>query len=353
LASNLSHAFTLKEVGRIDIDAEAQVYGLHSGNIVIEEKERLLFLDRRYQVRAEIAVDSGHQVLVADNGLYYAFIDRASGGDDSADTRVTVYDNRQRPLWGAADLMPGRYFLSPSGDYLAVITGHPRWYDNELVIFHRDRPLANYKIEFFSGIVFSPDGEYLFIDAGPKGSFMFTGGGRLMGQYGPQSSYAFTGESDRLVLFRQGMVRIYDGDEEKVAIDLKKINLSDMIYSESESRLVLAYSDVMKVVDRFDGSVVWEVTPERSGGSFVSIDISPDSRFIAAGVDINLGSTVEGHLRHVRGFLHVYDIDGRAFDALEFRYERYFPGLPEVVFAPDQRSIFVRNRESLHIVELR
>jgi hypothetical protein len=125
-----------------------------------------------------------------------------------------------------------------------------------------------------------------------------------------------------------------------------------MVYRRSLDRVAMAFKKEMMMVDLKSDSVLWQYTPARSGGSFTSADISPNNRFVACGVDINLGRKAEISKRHVTGYIYVYDIDGLTVAELKVTYGGFGAGLPDVCFSADNRTIVVETRDTLRLVEM-
>jgi len=82
------------------------------------------------------------------------------------------------------------------------------------------------------------------------------------------------------------------------------------------------------------------------------MDVSPDGKYVACGVDINEGRDVLKENRHVIGFLYLYDIEGESILFKQFRYSSYTDGTPMVRFGPHSRKVYVLTRENLHIISL-
>ena len=115
LLSSAATAVQLREIKKIPLPEEAQVYGRSSGNIVIASDSGLTFLGRRWEVCSHFQADSSQTVIVSDNGLYYALLEAVDGdGGDSSVTVATLYGSRGIPICGVYDLVEGQHFLFPS-----------------------------------------------------------------------------------------------------------------------------------------------------------------------------------------------------------------------------------------------
>ena len=200
LFSSAATAVQLREIKKIPLPEEAQVYGRSSGNIVIASDSGLTFLGRRWEVRSHLQPDNSQTFIVSDNGRYYALLEVVDGdGGDSSVTVATLYNSRGIPICGMYDLIEGRYFLSPSGEYIVAISGTPGYYDFKMVLYHKSEAPVRYDIEYFESILFSPDGTRFVIDAGPKGVRLFDAAGRVLQEFESQKATAFSAIKDDMV----------------------------------------------------------------------------------------------------------------------------------------------------------
>jgi hypothetical protein len=346
-------ALKLREIKELPLSEGARIYGRSSANIVIASESNLTFLGRRWEVRSEIKPDSAQKMIVSDNGLFYAVIEEIAGeAADSSVTIATVHGNRGIPLWGAYDLVDGEFFLSPSGEYIVVIAGTPGYYDFEMAVYHKSESAARYNIEYYENMLFSADGGQFIINSGPKGVRLFSAAGEMLREFGPKVACAFS-ESGRLIgLFEDGLLDVFGEDGKKVSIASRKTSPEGMKLKESAHLAAMAFRKLLVVASLEDGSVLWRYATGKEGGSFASVDISPDGKFVGCGVDIMLGRGVEMADRHVKSYLYVYDAWGQSVELLEIKFQDYARGMPEVTFSPDNRVIFVRTANALHFIEM-
>jgi len=345
-----SSAFRLRQMGRIPIDKSARVYGQSSGSIVISEGDSLTFYNRRSKPRGVISPDSMQSVMVADNGKFYAITEPGPEFADSAAMIVTVYDNRMTPHWGACDIREGDYYLGPSGDYLVAVTGTPGWYDFEIHVYNKCLLPVSHKIEFFEKIYFSDDGGAFFVDCGLKGGKLFNAEGKLLDSTDVQQGFDFSENGELYAFYNQGEVEVRRNGERYSFIDINKLRLKDIVVRKDINRLITAYHHVAHSHRLDNGRELWMYGPEQENSRFVSMDVSPDGRFVACGVDVNTGRKVVKEERHVQGYLYVYDIEGQGVEMTAFRYTNYTEGTPIVDFGPDSRTIYVRTAEMLYAV---
>jgi hypothetical protein len=350
--------FRLREISSLPLNKADSVFGQATDNIIIKKNDRLQILDHRHQFGAEIELDKDQAAVVDENGSYYALVNKNYDGGEGGDSTslkptMTIYNNRQMPLWSVYDLIEGDYYIGPSGDFVIIIAGTPGTYNFKMYIYHKERPVIEVEIESYQSLQFNHDGDYLLIDAGAKGEKLYNTDGELICHYKPQKMSAFAEEGKELVTYDyQGFLRIYDGDRKKLEIDTKQLSIKKIVFRKAISRLAIIYDFSVVIRDTHDGKTLWEYASGKDGGLYASLDISPNDKFVGCGIDITGGISVEQAKRHVVGYLFVFDIDGQALQELEFHYEKYSKGLPDVRFLPDNRTIMVRNAESLHFIEI-
>jgi len=353
LLPTLSISFQLRQLKTVPLNQGDEVFGRSTGNIIIASNSGLKFLDRRWNIRSEITVDSSEYSVIAPNGLFYAtgnkIIIDSSGNTANA---LNIFSFRQIPTWSAYDLSDGKYFLSPSGDYVVVICGQKGGYDYEMDIAHIDRKTIKCEIEYFNGILFSPDGKYLIIDSGPKGTKLYDANGNLIMTMDYQKDFAFSESKDLAAFFENGEVTVIDKGKTVLKENYSRTILNDMAIRDNPARLFLAFGSELVAADAGDGRVLWKYPTNIENGKYMSVDVSPNGKFVAGGVDVSLGSKVEIDKRHVQGFIHVYDIDGLSVEQFEINYSKYGLGMPDVVFSPDNRTMVVRTQDSLHVISI-
>lgn len=348
-----SSAVRLRQIEKFPLETEVAIYGQSSGNIVVASRSKLTFLNDSLRVRSEIDVDSTQIAAVSPNGLFYAIFEKIeSSQSDSLVNSATVYDNRHSPLWGAFDLVDGDYYLSPSGEYIVAASGSRRWFDYELFLYHKELPLTQSEIGYLEEFLFSDDGRYFFVDCGPKGAKLFDAGGTVIREFGVQKRYSFSADGRQLALFNDGSLQVYEEDKKGLSIDFKISLPMALVLCKEIGRAAVVSRRRLVVASVEDGSTLWQKDPDRSGASYVSLDVSPNNKYIACGVDINLGSLVEKSKRHVTGYLYVYDIDGQSVAMIRFSYGAYEYGLPDVKFSPDDKTIVVHTNDTLRLVEM-
>jgi hypothetical protein len=355
IAADICNAVDIRPIGTFSLEPNARVYGKSDGNIIIATENQIIFLDDNRLVQSRIELDSTQVPAVSSNGNFYAIVESDPEGEaDSSGKIITVYDRDQRPLWSTYGLAEGDYYLSPAGDYVAVVTGTPRHYDFRLFIYPRDKPPARVDIESFESLVFSHDGQKLLVDAGRKGVKLIDAYGSLIHEFASHRKVAFSAGDELIAVFsHKGVLRIFENGQEKLSVNLRHHSPQEMVLREDIGRAAVVFKGRLNVVDLDDGSIIWQDVPIDNFGFFSSVDISPDGRFIACGVYLD-GQTRPDKASGManRGQLYLFDINGAPLKLMNFGYDRYSPGLPDVRFMPDGKSIVVETAETLHFYEM-
>ena len=349
----LAAGIDLDEVGRIALEDGDRVYGQSTGNIIIANDSSLTFYDSTFNIRHRLILDSLQSALVADNGLYYAIVEPGPEPvSDSSGKIITIYNNSQIPLWGAFDIKYGDYYLSPSGDYIVTVTGTPGYYDFEIHVNHNQLPPAGGKIEFFESINFADDGRLFNVDCGLKGGKIFGSDGQMADSTGKQQACAFSENNEFYALYDRGVVNVYRNKKLYSTHEFRKPRIVRLAIRAKSNHLLAAFSDIVALNNLDDGTTIWSYGLQHERSRYVSMDVSPDGKYVACGVDINEGRDVLKENRHVIGFLYLYDIEGESILFKQFRYSSYTDGTPMVRFGPHSRKVYVLTRENLHIISL-
>jgi len=314
----------------------------------------ITFLDRFWKVKSEMKLDSTQTAVIADNGLFYGIVNEGNGeGLDTISKTATIYDYREQPIWSVHSLVDGSYFLSPTGEYLVAIVGTVGQFNYKLYLYHMDRPEIEIEIVSFKGIQFSDNGKFLLINAGAKGVKLYDAIGGFIGQYDSQKMLAFSENGNKFGAYNhKGVLKIFEGEKEKLNVTLNYLIPEGFKLIDEIERVFLIFSFKILAINSTDGSILWQYSSGKDGGFFSSLDVSPNNRFVACGVDINRGTSVERSERHVLGYLYVFDVDGQSLEEIKFKYDLYSRNLPDVKFLPDNRTIVVRNAEKLHFIEI-
>jgi hypothetical protein len=354
LLPSICFGFRIKEVSSLPIEKTDIIYGQATGNIIIQKDDRLVLLNRRHQIKSEVVLDSSQSTVVAANGMFYGIVNGHKSEDSvSINSTATIYSNRGVPLWSVYDLVEGDYYLAASGDYLIAITGTTGWFNYKMFLYYKNRSVIEVDIQSFENLFFSEDGDFLLIDAGAKGVKLYSADGDFLQQYDSQKMIAFSETGKKFVAYsHKGVLKIFEGNNDKLTLELKRLSIEGFILRDEINTVLIIYNNRIVVINAGDGSVLWDYGSGKEGGLFASLDVSPNNKFIACGIDVNKGKAAEKSERHELGYLFVYDIEGQDLQELKFQYDLYSKGLPDVKFLSDNRTISVRNAESLHFVEI-
>ncbi len=350
--SGMAEAVRLKEEKEIKINPEAVVHGASTGNIVIESPDSVIFLDRFYNPDFVIPAKGDSIPVISGGGIFYAIMSEYRFGEDSVSRIATIYNNQREPLYSFYDIPAGEHYLSPSGNYLITIGGNIMAYEGKLYFQHRELPLIIDDIEFYEGLLIADEGRHFFIDSGNRGLRLYNSEGKLIRAFEAQSDFTFGRDSEKYVVFRRGIVQIFDQTDKVIEIDVQKNIVDQILLREDLNMLVISFHDEIAAYDIETGEELWRKYARKEGANFPTLDIAPNGKFLACGVDINRGNMVEQWERHIEGFLYLFNIKGRKEAQVRFTYESYVSGLPRVWHLPDNRTILVRNNASLHFITM-
>ncbi|MFH2037198.1 MAG: hypothetical protein ABIJ45_12410 [Candidatus Zixiibacteriota bacterium] len=348
------NAQQLRLASSIPVNETAEIYGINGNNIIIRDGSKLTFLDSRLKPGKEIIFDDGQVPVVSRNGRFYAVIEK--GEPDSATGVVlnsaTIYSNRHFAQWGALDIADGRYFLSPNGDYLIVISSGGDYFASRMYLYHKDLPPKEVPAVGFESITIAPDGRHFLLDLGHNGDKLFNSSGEIIAEFPHHPISDFDKNSEYMAHFLKNELSLVESGRETETIELKGLLLKDFQYDQARGYLTLLYPNSVILYDLKNKNNIWQFHPFHKNGQYESIDYSSTGNYIACGLDINLGGGVVDSLQHTTGYVYLYGIDGKRFAEFKLSYNKYNFGHPSVQFMPGDRYITARTADRLYFIEL-
>jgi hypothetical protein len=350
-------AIQLKQLKSIPRHKDSEVKGIGYNNLIIRNDSILTFYNHRWEKRHELTLGKNTKAVISDNALYYCLVEidtmSAVESDNKFSAFATIYDARQRPIWGISELTEGEYFLSPDGRYLLVATNPTGVYDYSIYIHHQDNPVKKLDIGWFQGLQISNDGLFFITNCGNKGIKIFSSVGSLLTEIKSQKKSQFGSSSEWSGHLAGKHLQIFNKDQKKFEIDMVSPRYEIFTFREDIGRAIMAYGSLMKVVNIENGEILWEINPDTEKSTYQTIDISPDGRLIACGVDQSKDVNIEKSKRHTIGYVYLYNMAGTTYVKRKLTYKNYKEGLPVVKFNPDNSIITVMTADSLHFIESR
>jgi hypothetical protein len=350
-----SRGVSLMRTGQyIPVSEDAEIYGLGSGTLVVADSDSITCYNKRLRKTYSAKLSPDEKAASSNNGRYWGIVKPSElDGFGEKLGRIEVFDNRGRPQWVLDGIPDGELYLSPAGDYLAVIKGNPGFGNTEMFIFHRDSVAVRDYVQECTDIVFSDNGSRIFVNSDAAGLKMYDDDGVLLANFGFQQNCAFSENSKLSACFSQGMLLVIRDTAVITQIDIGEMQMIAMAVSDSLDRIFCIAGYRLIAVDYENDSIDWDFRLETASEKFMNIDISDDRRFLALGLCINRGMLVPREERIREGYLYFFNVGGDGKSREKFTFDRYITGTPRVAFWPDGRSILVRTYGRIDVVELR
>jgi len=349
------HSVLLKRTGQfISLAEDAEVQGLSSGRLIITDSDKLTCYNIRLKETISHDFAPGEKPVSSTNGGFWGIVRKSElNGFGEEINSVEIFDFRNRRQWSVDGIVEGDTYLSPAGDYLAVIKGIRGRANTELFIYHRDSVGIRFYINDCNEFVFSEDGRRFFINSAADGLKMYDYTGRLLSNYGFQQNCAFSENSELSACFSQGKLLVINDTAIVSEVEIGEMQMRTMLVSDSIDRVFCIAGHRLIVVDITNNSIDWDYRLETATENFLNIDISGDSRFVVLGLNVNRGMSIPKEERYREGYLYFFNVGGDIMLTEGFSFRKYAPGTPRVAFWPDGRSIMVQTFGRIDVVEMR
>jgi len=351
LAANV-FALKPREFASIIKESGFQYYGLESGNIIAQSANLLRFYNYKYEPTTEFSAETDQEIIVAQNGSFFAVIDRFSEADSALGRCATIYNFRRKPVWGAIIYGNDSLILSPNGKYIIALEGNAGRYDYNLHLYHAQYEYKSIPFEYFTDLSISDDGRRMIVDFGRKGINLISENGDVILDIDSRLYYCFGDSSNIAAFYMNGIIEVYNDSNMIWTHDFKKPRLYGFQVSEDLNRIFILLRNQLISIDMRTKQIVVQVSSDIEHGSFTSLSLASARKVVAVGVDENKGNSVIKENRHTRGFLQVADIDYLMMEELEFKYDTYSEGVPRVTFMDDNKTIVVELDNEIKLIDL-
>lgn len=204
-------------------------------------------------------------------------------------------------------------------------------------------PKGRAEIGFYNQRAFSADGSRFCVLDGRAGLRVFTAEGRELCNLGPGNRFAVSANGRLIALARDEEILLFDEGRPAGRIAIGSPFVRQMAFSADGSRLAFIDRHRLRLLRVADARVEFEFMPEETGLDFVSLDISPDGKFVLAGLDNGRRGSPD---RHRRGLAVLLDAAGQVIWQQSLEYEGWNISLPAVRFEPGQ-TFEVRTAEKV------
>lgn len=308
---------------------------------------------------------------------------------------ITMYNKQGAPVFSRKLTNNVKPTLSPSGNYLGLITyadrsptdlktmsferfdeaGNSQWKlskpeanafmiaDNGAVfgiegikgisptrihLYGTNGDLRNtLTLKTYHGIAIAPSGGKFIIDQARGGLEVYDSVGTFLDTLPVSKNYIFDRDHRYIATFFQAVFRLFRDEKEVVSFRASDLVIKEMHINVEQNLAVLMSLKRLEVYDLSTRERLWEYRLRNEQLFFMSLDVTSDGEYIACGVDVSGGTPVPKEQRHVEGFLYLFPRDGSALDQHRETYKIYAKDLPKVAFSKDSSSVIIQTREKV------
>jgi outer membrane protein assembly factor BamB len=125
-----------------------------------------------------------------------------------------------------------------------------------------------------------------------------------------------------------------------------------MAFSPDNEYVSLIDKKNLYLFDFETGEVLWQHSLDQPELSFISVDMTKNAEMIIAGADFDNGRNVPSQERHTKGYVYLFDKNGKLTWEKELSYKLWNVFVPRVKFSLDGSIFSVKTREKIYLFEL-
>ncbi len=345
--ANLS-AIGLQKETEISIPPKARVYGSMEGATLVYNRPNITVYNNRLKSLWSKKVKNNIKPAMSPNG---EFIVLATYNDHSPTTlkivKFDLYDSRGKYQWSLPKPEATLFELADNG-YIFGIEGVPGISPTRIHLYDKfsDR-LSVVIAETYRGLKFSPDGLKFIVDMGAEGLAVYDSLGGEKAILPAAQKYIIDQDNQYIVLFSNGVVRIFRDEKEVKRFRTGEETIVDMAVNVETGVLILMSEKRVEVFDVVTGRQTLDQRVQNLKESFTSLDLTRSGDMAVCASDVNLGTSVTKAKRHVEGYVYLLPLSGAQMHRLKINYASWGVGLPKVYFSKTGASVFVQTKESL------
>jgi len=315
--------------------------------VMIKEELSLIKLNDQ-NVSDHLSFANNERCFVAENGACYAVIGFEGNADVVSAAAVRMYTSDGSLLWTMERHQLNDLIVLPDGGAVAAhrninIKSHPVFFINS-----SGSLIRQIKVPSLGQILASPTGDRILINSGTEGAFLYDKEGDLLARLDNAYRMSFSDDGRYCALLYGPNLKIYhDGSlvyESSLGGELPR-----GISFNGDNTQIAAFTDHhLFLLAIPSGKVLLERQLDPSDQlSFTSVDLTSDSKFIAVGIEHDLGSSVKGPERHPDGMVRLYNATGDILLTKEVSYSAWNTMTPKVKFDSTDKNLYVMTRDEV------
>lgn len=338
----------------IQIQPKARVLGSLTGKLLVYLRPHItMYNDQGKQIFSR-KMKNNVKPTLSPNGEYLGLITYADRSPTDLKTvKLEMFDNRGKFKWKLDKPAANAFHITDHGSFFGIegVQGigstRVHVYDN----YGDRRTILVFKN--YQGFLASSSGAKFIIDQGATGLIVHDSLGEAIAVLPAAEKFLFDKDERYIGTFSGRIFRLYQDEKEVVAIRFEGTQIKTMAIDVAGDLVILMGEKRFGGYGLTTRHLKWDYTLSEKDRFFTSLDISPDSRRFACGVDVNLGNSVPKENRHIEGYIYLFSTNGSNLGRHKEEYSLWGVGFPKGVFSSSGGSLIVQTREKIEKLRLK
>lgn len=338
-----------------------------NGKIILSSREELSTLSQAGKESFKLKLKENQDVITSENGEYFGITTYSTKGAPGIlkAEKFVLYSAFGKTLWQIENPKSSAFFIANNGKLVVGVSSFEGKKEAELAFYDENGDsVFSTKINFFQGLLFSPNGGSVFVRSGTDGLLVLDQKGNLKENYNTCQEFTTSFDGERLVCVSDDKLNFYHqenlvsetrlGSAEKSAgsVGGENILARGMAFSPDNRYVSLIDKKNLYLLDFETGKVLWQYSLDQPELFFISVDLTRNAERIIAGVDFDKGRNVPVQERHTKGYVYLFDKKGDLTWEKELSYKLWNVFVPRVKFSLDGSIFSVKTREKIYLFEL-
>jgi outer membrane protein assembly factor BamB len=333
-----------------------------NGKIILSSREELSTLTQAGKESFKLRLKENQDVITSENGEYFGITTYSTKGAPGflKAEKFVLHSAFGKTLWQIENPKNSAFFIANNGKLVVGVSSFEGKKESELIFYNENGDsVFSTKFNFFQGLSFSPDGGSVFVKSGTDGLLVFDQKGDLKGKYETCDEFttSLDGErvacvsDDKLNFYHQG--KLVTQTRVGSAGEGENILARGMVFSPDNEYVSLVDKKNLYLFDFETGEVLWQYSLDQPELSFISVDMTKNAEMIIAGVDFDKGRNVPSQERHTKGYVYLFDKNGKLTWEKELSYKLWNVFVPRVKFSLDGSIFSVKTKERIYLFKTR
>lgn len=329
-----------------------------NGKIILSSREELSTLTQAGKESFKLKLKENQDVITSENGEYFGITTYSTKGAPGflKAEKFVLHSAFGKTLWQIENPRNSAFFIANNGKLVVGVSSFEGKKEAELALYNENGDsIFSTKIDFFQGLSFSPDGGSVFVKSGTDGLLVFDQKGDLKGKYETCDEFttSLDGErvacvsDDKLNFYHQG--KLVTQTRVGSAGEGENILARGMVFSPDNEYVSLVDKKNLYLFDFETGEVLWQYSLDQPELSFISVDMTKNAEMIIAGADFDKGRNVPSQERYTKGYVYLFDKNGKLTWEKELSYKLWNVFVPMVKFSLDGSIFSVKTKETIYL----